>query len=101
MKKINVTKVQYKIISNYFNKADFIEKSNQAIYESINDIGVNNFDINNDNSTNEVLFFIINFKILYYETINNNFNNIFNIFNTVYVFSNYNWIINISYNRRY
>ena len=42
MKKINVTKVQYKIISNYFNKADFIEKSNQAIYESINDIAGKN-----------------------------------------------------------
>ena len=42
MKKINVTKVKYKIISNYFNKADFIEKSNQAIYESINDIAGKN-----------------------------------------------------------
>ena len=42
MKKINVTKVQYKIISNYFNKANFIEKSNQAIYESINDIAGKN-----------------------------------------------------------
>ena len=42
MKKINVTKVQYKIISNYFNKAEFIEKSNQAIYESINDIAGKN-----------------------------------------------------------
>ena len=42
MKKINVTKVKYKIISNYFNKANFIEKSNQAIYESINDIAGKN-----------------------------------------------------------
>ena len=42
MKKINVTKGQYKIISNYFNKSDFIEKSNQAIYESINDIAGKN-----------------------------------------------------------
>ena len=42
MKKINVAKNQYKIISNYFNKADFVEKSNQVIYESINDIAGKN-----------------------------------------------------------
>ena len=42
MKKVNIKEGQYKIISNYFNKDDFIEESNQAIYESINDIAGKN-----------------------------------------------------------
>ena len=42
MKKINVARNQYKIISNYFNKADFVEKSNQVIYQSINEIAGKN-----------------------------------------------------------
>ena len=42
MKKVSIKEGQYKIISNYFNKDDFIEESNQAIYESINDIAGKN-----------------------------------------------------------
>ena len=42
MKKLNVAEGQYKIISNYFNKNEFVEESNQVIYGLINDVAGKN-----------------------------------------------------------
>ena len=42
LKKLNVAKGQYKIISNYFNKNEFVEESNQVIYGLINDVAGKN-----------------------------------------------------------
>ena len=42
LKKLNVAEGQYKIISNYFNKNEFVEESNQVIYGLINDIAGKN-----------------------------------------------------------